>query len=128
MKKIEDVGLGDIKILEYGNDISFELTSVYNNGETIGEIICKNVKYISIKNDDFDAGDGFQGSYIPIIIVQNLDNILTDEQFIYFSNHSTDKIKGYMMTFGEFSIQCKVICLDIIFNISEKFKDIIIDE
>nr|WP_239375170.1 hypothetical protein [Snodgrassella gandavensis] len=119
--------MGDIKILDHGNDISFELTSLYNSGEVIGEIICKNVKYISIQNEDFDAESGFEGCFIPLILVKELDNIFEEEEFISFLNHSTDKIKGYVMTFVG-SIPCKVICFDIKFNFLEKFKDIIMLE
>ncbi|WP_370387797.1 hypothetical protein [Snodgrassella alvi] len=125
MKKIEDVSIGDVKILNHGNNISFELTSIYNQGEIIGKILCKNVKFIYIKNAYFGIEEGFEGCFIPLIQIKNISDIFEEKEFETYEDQSNNKIKGYEMTFIGSSLHCKIICYDVEFNFAKKFNHII---
>ncbi|WP_392562463.1 hypothetical protein RHO12_02995 [Orbus sturtevantii] len=120
MKKIEDVGLGEVKILEYGNHVSFELLSMYD-GETIGNILCKNVKYFSLSNVEFEDDEGFEGAYIPLILINNLDDILKEKPFEDSGLINLGKVKGSSMKLEGFTINGHIICLDINVNIKAEF-------
>lgn len=110
MKKIEDVGLGDILILNFGNNFSFELLSM-GDGSVIGKIICKSVKYFNCENLTFEKDEGIQGSYIPLILIQEIDDISQEE--VFNSLFDRKKTEGFLLTMGEGLVNIKVLCLDI---------------
>lgn len=127
MKKICDLGLGFTKILNHGNDLSLELVSVYHQGEVMGNIICKDIKLLHIFNNDIDEDEGLEGCYISSICIKKLDNILIKYPFKYNMNFKIKKKSGYEICLESGSINGKIICLEAILNIKDKYKNILIE-
>lgn len=118
MKKIEDVGLGDITVSDFGNNFSFELLSMYD-GSSLGEIVCKNVKKIICENYTLDKDEGFSGVYIPLIVIKEVDDISDKEILGYLFERK--KTKGFILTMGESEVSIRVVCLDIEVNVDPKY-------
>lgn len=114
--QIEDLGLGEMRLLDLGSTYQFEILSTFD-GSTIGEITCENVKEFICENAlDKDDQEVF-GSFIPLTIIKEVDDINKEK----FYNYSGDnrKYQGFLMTMGETDINIRVVCLNIKVNIEK---------
>ena len=132
MQQIDDFGLGTIEFVNYGCDLSLHLTSVYHEGAEMGKIICKDVKYISFSDYDLDKDEGFEGRYIPSMFIKKLDNIKLEEPYktgrsVIYTDIAEEKIAAYEINLETGDFEGRIICLEIILDIKDKYKNILIE-
>lgn len=132
MQQIDDFGLGTIEFVNYGCDLSLQLTSVYHEGAEMGKIICKDVKYISFSDYDLDKDEGFEGRYIPSMFIKKLDNIRLEEPYktgrsVIYTDIAEEKIAAYEINLETGDFEGRIICLEIILDIKDKYKNILIE-
>ena len=132
MKQIDDFGLGTIEFVNYGCDLSLQLTSVYHEGAEMGKVICKDVKFISFSNFDLEKDEGFGCRYIPSMFIKKLDNIRLEEPFktgrsVIYTDIAEEKIAAYEINLETGDFEGRIICLEIILDIKDKYKNILIE-
>ncbi|MGE9657742.1 hypothetical protein ABXR98_17075 [Snodgrassella alvi] len=132
MKQIDDFGLGTIEFVNYGCDLLLQLTSVYHEGAEMGKVICKDVKFISFSNFDLEKDEGFGCRYIPSMFIKKLDNIRLEEPFktgrsVIYTDIAEEKIAAYEINLETGDFEGRIICLEIILDIKDKYKNILIE-
>lgn len=132
MQQIDDFGLGTIEFVNYGCDLSLQLTSVYHKGAEMGKVICKDVKFISFSNFDLEKDEGFGCRYIPSMFIKKLDNIRLEEPFktgrsVIYTDIAEEKIAAYEINLETGDFEGRIICLEIILDIKDKYKNILIE-
>lgn len=132
MKQIDDFGLGTIEFVNYGCDLLLQLTSVYHEGAEMGKVICKDVKFISFSNFDLEKDEGFGCRYIPSMFIKKLDNIRLEEPFktgrsVIYTDIAEEKIAAYEINLETGDFEGRIICLEIILDIKDKYKKILIE-
>lgn len=132
MKQIDDFGLGTIEFVNYGCDLLLQLTSVYHEGAEMGKVICKDVKFISFSNFDLEKDEGFGCRYIPSMFIKKLDNIRLEEPFktgrsVIYTDIAEEKIAAYEINLQTGDFEGRIICLEIILDIKDKYKNILIE-
>lgn len=132
MQQIDDFGLGTIEFVNYGCDLSLQLTSVYHEGAEMGKVICKDVKYISFSNFDLEKDEGFGCRYIPSMFIKKLDNIRLEDPFktgrsVIYTDIAEEKIAAYEINLETGDFEGRIICLEIILDIKDKYKNILIE-
>lgn len=132
MKQIDDFGLGTIEFVNYGCDLLLQLTSVYHEGAEMGKVICKDVKFISFSNFDLEKDEGFGCRYIPSMFIKKLDNIRLEEPFktgrsVIYTDIAEEKIAAYEIHLETGDFEGRIICLEIILDIKDKYKNILIE-
>lgn len=132
MQQIDDFGLGTIEFVNYGCDLSLQLTSVYHEGAEMGKVICKDVKFISFSNFDLEKDEGFGCRYIPSMFIKKLDNIRLEEPFktgrsVIYTDIAEEKIAAYEINLETGDFEGRIICLEILLDIKDKYKNILIE-
>lgn len=132
MQQIDDFGLGTIEFVNYGCDLLLQLTSVYHEGAEMGKVICKDVKFISFSNFDLEKDEGFGCRYIPSMFIKKLDNIRLEEPFktgrsVIYTDIAEEKIAAYEINLETGDFEGRIICLEIILDIKDKYKNILIE-
>lgn len=132
MQQIDDFGLGTIEFVNYVCDLSLQLTSVYHEGAEMGKVICKDVKYISFSDYDLNKDEGFEGRYIPSMFIKKLDNIWLEEPYktgrsVIYTDIAEEKIAAYEINLETGDFEGRIICLEIILDIKDKYKNILIE-
>lgn len=132
MQQIDDFGLGTIEFVNYGCDLLLQLTSVYHEGAEMGKVICKDVKFISFSNFDLEKDEGFGCRYIPSMFIKKLDNIRLEEPFktghsVIYTDIAEEKIAAYEINLQTGDFEGRIICLEIILDIKDKYKNILIE-
>ena len=132
MQQIDDFGLGTIEFVNYGCDLSLQLISVYHDGAEMGKVICKDVKFISFSDYDLDKDEGFEGRYIPSMFIKKLDNIRLEEPYktgrsVIYTDIAEEKIAAYEINLETGDFEGRIICLEIILDIKDKYKNILIE-
>lgn len=132
MKQIDDFGLGTIEFVNYGCDLLLQLTSVYHEGAEMGKVICKDVKFISFSNFDLEKDEGFGCRYIPSMFIKKLDNIRLEEPYktgrsVIYTDIAEEKIAAYEIHLETGDFEGRIICLEIILDIKDKYKNILIE-
>lgn len=132
MQQIDDFGLGTIEFVNYGCDLLLQLTSVYHEGAEMGKVICKDVKFISFSNFDLEKDEGFGCRYIPSMFIKKLDNIRLEEPFktgrsVIYTDIAEEKIAAYEINLETGDFEGRIICLEILLDIKDKYKNILIE-
>ncbi|MCT6882786.1 MAG: hypothetical protein M3Z52_01660 [Snodgrassella alvi] len=132
MQQIDDFGLGTIEFVNYGCDLLLQLTSVYHEGAEMGKVICKDVKFISFSNFDLEKDEGFGCRYIPSMFIKKLDNIRLEEPYktgrsVIYTDIAEEKIAAYEIHLETGDFEGRIICLEIILDIKDKYKNILIE-
>lgn len=107
MMRIEDICLGDITFLDFGNNILIDIWD-NKNEYSLGYIHCNGIKQLIIENDNDD--DGFFGEHISFIEFGEVKNL--HNQMLAFKN-STTVNEGYLVRMESDSILCKLLCTNI---------------
>lgn len=116
--QIEEFGLGEITLTNFGNNCIFEILSTYD-GSTIGNIVCEDVKEFICENSfDEEYEDTVFGSFIPLATIKAIDDVYQEK--LYNHSGSNKQLKGFLVTIGETDLNIRVVCLTIKVDIINK--------
>ncbi|PIT09040.1 hypothetical protein [Snodgrassella communis] len=84
--------------------------------------------HLTICNDDREKGEGFEGCYLSSILIKKLDNILMEQPFKNNVYYNPEKVSGYEISLESGLINGRIICLEAVIDIVDKYKNILIEE